>query len=298
MYRQAKVIMLRISEAAALLGITPTTLRRWEVKDRIHPVRTAGGERRYYESEVAELKVRPGDAPTAKGDRQSTEGDRQPDEPPASDDRGDDGEFLMSAATNPSRRGPRDVRQDLRHRRVEEGTTVLEWAERELSATRERGVREAARRAAGQEAQRLIGLRQYGKMLATMSGAPAKYCDAIARDLESYVTATQFPSSDWARSYEKINTRVERHLKPWREEQEQRREDAAHEAEKQRRRDQREDLRATGRTHAESETLSWDTRERERAMREVERSLRDSVRSDSTRDDVIALVDDVLGQWE
>ncbi|MGH7593661.1 MAG: MerR family DNA-binding transcriptional regulator, partial [Gemmatimonadales bacterium] len=32
--------MLRINEAAVRLGVTPTTLRRWEAEGRIHPIRT------------------------------------------------------------------------------------------------------------------------------------------------------------------------------------------------------------------------------------------------------------------
>ncbi len=36
-----------ISAAAKLLGVAPSTLRRWEHEGKIKPVRTAGGQRRY-----------------------------------------------------------------------------------------------------------------------------------------------------------------------------------------------------------------------------------------------------------
>lgn len=39
--------LLPISEAANLLGVSITTLRRWEVEGRLVPKRTASGHRRY-----------------------------------------------------------------------------------------------------------------------------------------------------------------------------------------------------------------------------------------------------------
>ena len=39
--------MLSIGEAAKLLGVHKTTLRRWEDAGKINPVRTPGGQRRY-----------------------------------------------------------------------------------------------------------------------------------------------------------------------------------------------------------------------------------------------------------
>jgi excisionase family DNA binding protein len=38
---------LTISEAAATLGVSISTLRRWEREGRLVPERTAGGQRRY-----------------------------------------------------------------------------------------------------------------------------------------------------------------------------------------------------------------------------------------------------------
>ena len=40
--------LVSIHEAAQFLGVTPTTLRRWEREGRLLPdVRTRGGDRRY-----------------------------------------------------------------------------------------------------------------------------------------------------------------------------------------------------------------------------------------------------------
>ena len=40
-----------ISEAAILLGVSTSTLRRWEEEGRLVPVRTAGGNHRRYSEE-------------------------------------------------------------------------------------------------------------------------------------------------------------------------------------------------------------------------------------------------------
>lgn len=44
--------MLRISEFAGALGVSAVTLRRWEKKGKLKPVRTLGGHRRYPKSHV------------------------------------------------------------------------------------------------------------------------------------------------------------------------------------------------------------------------------------------------------
>ena len=47
-----------ISEVAAILGISDKTLRRWEAKGSINPLRTLGNQRRYSEIDIAILKQR------------------------------------------------------------------------------------------------------------------------------------------------------------------------------------------------------------------------------------------------
>jgi putative resolvase len=47
---------LRISEAATLLGVTPTTLRRWEQAKYIEPLRVGPrGDRRYTKEQLLKL---------------------------------------------------------------------------------------------------------------------------------------------------------------------------------------------------------------------------------------------------
>lgn len=43
---------LRLSEAAAALGVHPDTLRRWADKGRVPVTRTPGGERRFARADV------------------------------------------------------------------------------------------------------------------------------------------------------------------------------------------------------------------------------------------------------
>ena len=47
--------MLTISETAALIGVTPATLRRWDKKGYLVPKRTLGNHRRYTWEQLADF---------------------------------------------------------------------------------------------------------------------------------------------------------------------------------------------------------------------------------------------------
>jgi excisionase family DNA binding protein len=47
--------LLPIGEAARQLGVSIDTIRRWEGEDKIHPIRTPGGQRRFRQSEIDRL---------------------------------------------------------------------------------------------------------------------------------------------------------------------------------------------------------------------------------------------------
>jgi excisionase family DNA binding protein len=51
--------LLTISEAAALKGVSASTLRRWERDGRLVPERTAGGQRRYRLSQIEGRPITP-----------------------------------------------------------------------------------------------------------------------------------------------------------------------------------------------------------------------------------------------
>lgn len=46
---------ITIKEAADLLGVTTTTLRRWDKEGKLKPVKTLGGHRRYNKEEILKL---------------------------------------------------------------------------------------------------------------------------------------------------------------------------------------------------------------------------------------------------
>jgi DNA-binding transcriptional MerR regulator len=48
--------LLSIERAAALVGVSPQTLRNWEKQGKVHPQRTESGHRRYDEREILELR--------------------------------------------------------------------------------------------------------------------------------------------------------------------------------------------------------------------------------------------------
>jgi putative resolvase len=50
--------LLKISESANLLGVSTSTLRRWERQKKLMPERTRGGQRRYRLSKIKPYAVR------------------------------------------------------------------------------------------------------------------------------------------------------------------------------------------------------------------------------------------------
>lgn len=46
-----------ISEAAKVLGVSASTLRRWESEGKIRPARTLGGQRRYSLEELQRIRA-------------------------------------------------------------------------------------------------------------------------------------------------------------------------------------------------------------------------------------------------
>lgn len=47
--------LMKVQEVCKLLGVTPETLRNWEKKGRIHPVRTLGNQRRYHREDINKI---------------------------------------------------------------------------------------------------------------------------------------------------------------------------------------------------------------------------------------------------
>jgi excisionase family DNA binding protein len=50
-----EIILVNISKAAKILGVTTKTLRNWEGQGKLKPVRTLGKHRRYNLEEIKDL---------------------------------------------------------------------------------------------------------------------------------------------------------------------------------------------------------------------------------------------------
>jgi len=202
----------------------------------------------------------------------------------------------------PWERRVKEEQADLEVTRIRRERAELIRAERAEREARERAANDAERTATAREAERerlaafkatqekrLNQLREYGKACAVW--APAEYQTNVVRDLLSSVTLELYPPDlpEYLARVQ-VNARVEKLLKPWRDEETRKR--AKLESERK-----LDSLIISGRWHAQAETRNWDRRAADGANREVERSLRDEVEADWTNDDVRDLVDDVLDEW-
>ena len=52
-------MLLSVEEAAKFLGVSKSTMRRWEAEGRLKPDRTPGGHRRYRSEELTQMTVHP-----------------------------------------------------------------------------------------------------------------------------------------------------------------------------------------------------------------------------------------------
>lgn len=53
--KDMETVLVKISEAAKMLGVSTKTLRRWDNADKLKPVRTVGKHRRYRVSDIKKL---------------------------------------------------------------------------------------------------------------------------------------------------------------------------------------------------------------------------------------------------
>jgi hypothetical protein len=226
-----------------------------------------------------------------------TEAGISPDE----DDAAPEISLPSQPVVQPWERRVHEARADLEVRKLEEEAAELERRRREIDEAREMELRRAqldrqreAERAQEHrsELERLASIRNRGEMIAILTGAPPAYRAEVTRDLGSYVTSDQFPPSlNFWQVQQYLAARIEHVIKPWRDEKDA--ELRSRQAEKH-----VEGLIWHGRMHAKTRTSGWDWSQKERAMREVERALRDEVEADWSRDDVVDLADEVLEEWE
>jgi len=283
-------------DAAEKLGISPDTLRRWERGGLIQCERTPGGQRRYKEEDISSMLDRAPSEPFRRAMPDPSSVPSLGGAPEQSHPR------TVARQVAPWERRVKEEQADLDVTRIRRERAELIRAERSERDARERAASDAERTATAREAERrriaafkeaqdgrLNQLREYGKLCALW--APGEYQAKVVRDLLSSVNLERYPPDlpdHLARV--QVNARVEKVLKPWRDEEARKRA----KVESQRK---LESLILIGRWHAQSETRIWDRRAAERANREVERTLQEEVSADWTDDDVRDLVDDVLDEW-
>ncbi len=295
--------LLNISEAAERLGVTATTVRRWEAAGRISAKRTVGGQRRYEEDEVQRLATEPR-RPGKRHPPKASEPEWEDISGPRSSQEAGAGEVIepkpAAYPIPPWEQRMEEARADLEvHKLQQEREDLIRQREEQLAATerarlaelrseehlsRERENRERRRK---EEERRIDGLLLYAKVTVAVSGAPSGLQAEITRDLLDYVTPVNFP--DALSPYEAqslIKQRIEKGLSRW---QKKRKEKGHYES-----------LRREARNQARLKTLGsdWDSAAAREACKEVERLFERQVSPEWDREEVIDWVDSILDAWE
>lgn len=319
---------LTIAEVARRLGVSVDAVRDYEARGILEADRTPGGHRRF-RPEVVEAfeQRRAGSAPAAarpvkrirerREPRETRETRRAPQRPakrrPSSHDWGrspdlemvieefpDDEDFLDGDDTEDSEPEVPEVPEWERRVKNARADVQVKHAHRELrqleeedeARERERRRREDRERAAAAEEERIRHLKAYGRQYVITAQVPPDVRAQVVEDLEGWVSGRTVPGDlSEEEQRELVRQRVDRGLRPWRQQ-----------LERQRARDRDQEQRArliqSGTTHAMIGTFGWDFDDAEEARADVARRLRREVGSDWTDADVQELVDEVLSEWE
>ena len=285
------------SEAARYLGVSVDTIRQLDESGELHASRTKGGHRRFSRTALDAYLGRKGRGGTKRTPErpkprrhaaarpgpvpEPLDGDTEDFEP------GDE-EFEPFVEAPPPPAPPINPLEKFAHE-------IDEWRKREKD--------EAPLR-------RLVTLKQYG-LNQIGWGIPDSWHARVAAALESYVTLKTFPA--WVSdvdAYRIVRGKVEEVLQPYHDDvarkkaEETRREEEAANKRRQEEEEAQEERRVQelindGMRHARSETMfDWESDDRDRALRDVERMLKDSVESDWTEHEVKDAVNDELNEWE
>jgi len=283
------------SEAARYLGVSVDKVRQLDESRELPAERTKGGHRRFSRKALDAYLARNGRRGKLKEERPKPRSrpvarlELEPEpfnEDPEDFEPGDD-EFEPIVEPPPPLPTP----------------NPLEKLAREMAERREREKAEAPLR-------RLATLKQWG--LSQVSyGTPDIWRAKVAAALEGFVTLKSFPHwIDDSQAYRIVRGKVEEVLQPYHDEvarkkaEETRREEEAANKRRQEEEEAQEDRRVQelindGMRHARSETMfDWESDDRDRALRDVERMLKDSVESDWTEHEVKDAVNDELDEWE
>ncbi len=280
------------SEAARYLGVSVDTVRQLDESGQLRASRTKGRHRRFPRKALdaylakssggtkrTQERPKPRSRPVARPEPVSEPLDDDPEDFEPGDE---EFEPFVEAPPPPA-------------------LDPLEKFAREMAERRKREELEARLR-------RLATLKQYGLNQVSYV-APDAWRAKVAAALESFVTLESLPAwiSD-TQAYAIIRGKVEEVLQPYHDEAARTKaEDGRREEEAVRKRQQEEEeareerrlqeLLDDGMRYARRETPSdWEFEDRARALRDIERMLKDDVEADWTEEDVKDAVDDELDE--
>ncbi len=268
------------SQAARYLGVSVDTIRDLDESGELQAERTKGGHRRFsrekLDAYLGKTKRGRNVRPEAGARRPAPQASRVKAIPEPPDDDPEDLE-LMEAEVQAAVEVPPPV--------AVPHPNPLERLVRDMTEQLKRDRAEAPR-------MRLVALKQYG-LNQVPWGVPDSWRAKVATALEGYVTLENLPP--WVsdqQAYAFVRGKVEEVLEPYRDEVAREQQEAQ---------DQRrvQALIDYGKRYASCEAPSdWDSDDRDRALRDVERMLKDSVEPDWTEQRVKDAVDDELAEPE
>jgi len=264
------------SEAARYLGVSVDKVRQLDESGELPAERTKGGHRRFSRRAL--------DAYLAKQDRRNKPKAQRPTPPPrpiAVDDEVD--------AFEP---GDEDFEPFVEPPPPPPPPNPFEKIARELAERKQREAEEAPLR-------RLATLKQYG-LDHVPRGAPDIWRAKVASALESFVTLKAFPNwIDDAQAYRIVRGKVDEVLQPYQEEGAHKKADDARKQQEWLDDRRVQQLVEYGKSYASSKMgWDWESDDRARALRDVERVLQGEVEAGWTEQHVKDAVDDELDEWE
>jgi excisionase family DNA binding protein len=272
------------SEAARYLGVSVDKVRQLDESGELKASRTEGKHRRFARMALDAYQARHGRRSMPKVERPKSPPrpipPPQPDPEPFHDD---------VDAFEP---GDDDIEPFVEPPPPPPPPNPFERLERELAERKKREAEQAPLR-------RLATLKQYG-LGQVPYGTPDIWRAKVASALEGFVTLRTFP--DWindVEAYRIVRGKVDELLQPYQEEVARKKEDDARKAQEAQDERRVQQLIDYGKSYASSKMgWDWESDDRARALRDVERMLQDDVEPGSTEQDVMDAVDDELREWE
>jgi len=272
------------AQVAARFGVSTDTIRRWGRIGRLREYRTPAGHRRYRAEDVEALA-----AGVTSG---SPAGESQADVT----GRGSRRKGRSAPPTN-QQNDVETWEQDVLEAEAEVHVLKARHELEELDQARQRRddtrtERVTATAAARQEAGRLKGLKDHGRLHASLAGGPPVWLAEVSRALERYVTSDNLPPGlHDVEAKALVKNKVEEVLHPYRKERADFR--RAHED-----RTRVERLIRHGKSRAIASTMSLDQPSRDDILRVVAQAFENEIEADWTEAEVSGLVDEVLEEWE